>query len=79
MYSDGPMTRARAKQLQGALTSHISATEALMGLSTCELNGNGSNVYFFCLQIRLGSWFESFNDFGFAVSHGTILARIATV
>jgi hypothetical protein len=29
-YSDGPITRARAKQLQSALTSQISANEASM-------------------------------------------------
>jgi len=53
-HSDGPMTRARAKQLQSALTSQISATKALMSLRACELNGNGSNIFVF-LQIRFGS------------------------
>jgi hypothetical protein len=40
-HSDGPMTRARVKQLQSVLTSQISTTEALMSLRACKLNGNG--------------------------------------
>jgi hypothetical protein len=50
----GPMTRVRAKQLQNALKSQISATEASISLKVCELNGNGANM-FVCLQIRLES------------------------
>jgi hypothetical protein len=53
-HSDGPMMRARAKQLQSVLTNQISATEASMSLRACKLNGNCSNM-FVCLQIRLGS------------------------
>jgi hypothetical protein len=41
-----------------------------MSLRACELNGNGSNM-FVCLQIRLRSWFGSFDEFGFAVSPWT--------
>jgi hypothetical protein len=44
-HSDGPMTRAQAKQLQSALTSKTSMTEASMSLRTCELNGNCSNMF----------------------------------
>jgi hypothetical protein len=69
-HSDGPMTRARAKQLQNALTSQISTTEASMSLRACKLIENGSNM-FVCLQIRLGSLFGSFDEFGFAVSPRT--------
>jgi hypothetical protein len=35
-----------------------------MSLRACELNGNGLNM-FVCLQIRLGSWFGSFDEFAF--------------
>jgi len=38
-----------------------------MSLRACKRNGNGSNM-FVCLQIRLGSLFGSFDEFGFAVS-----------
>jgi hypothetical protein len=41
-----------------------------MSLRACELNGNGSHM-FACLQIRLRSWFGSFDEFGFAVSPWT--------
>jgi hypothetical protein len=60
------MTRARTKQLQSALTSQISGIEVSMSLRACKLNGNGSNM-FVCLQIRFRSWFESFDEFGFAI------------
>ena len=65
-HSDGPMTRAWAKQLQSTLTSYISVTEASMSFRVCELNGNGSNMFVF-LQIRLGSSFGSFDEFEFVV------------
>jgi len=36
-HSDSLMTRAQTKQLQSTLTSHISATEALMSLEACRI------------------------------------------
>jgi hypothetical protein len=38
-----------------------------MSLEAYKLNGNGSDM-FVCFQIRLGSWFESFGDFGFTIN-----------
>jgi hypothetical protein len=64
--SDGPMMRARTKQLQSALTSQMSATKVSMSLEAYNLNGNCSNM-FVCFQIRLGLWFGSFGEFGFHV------------
>ena len=52
--SDGPITRAKAKQLQRAISSQIGAIEASMGLEACDLNGNELNV-FICLQFEIGT------------------------
>ena len=52
--SDGPITRAKAKQLQRAISSQIGAIEAPMGLEACDLNGNELNV-FICLQFEIGT------------------------
>ena len=38
-----------------------------MSLEAYKLNGNGSDM-FVCFQIRHGSWFESFGDFGFTIN-----------
>ena len=48
--SDGPMTRARAKQLQSALTSQIEAASELKISNQFEI---GSRM-FICLQLELG-------------------------
>ena len=48
--SDGPMTRARAKQLQRALTSQIEAASELKISNQFEI---GSRM-FLCLQLELG-------------------------
>ena len=51
--SDGPITRARAKQLQRALTSQIGMIEAASELKASNLFGIGSKVLI-CLQLKLG-------------------------
>jgi hypothetical protein len=51
--SDGPITRARAKQLQRALTSQIGMIEAASELKASNLFGIGSKVII-CLQLKLG-------------------------
>jgi len=51
--SDGPMTRARAKQLQRALTSQIGMIEAASELKISNQFGIGSRM-FICLQLELG-------------------------
>ena len=51
--SDGPMTRARAKQLQGALTSQIGMIEAASELKISNQFEIGSRM-FICLQLELG-------------------------
>jgi len=51
--SDGPITRARAKQLQRALTSQIGMIEAALELKASNLFGIGSKVLI-CLQLKLG-------------------------
>jgi hypothetical protein len=48
-----------------------------MSSEACKLNRNGSNM-FSCFQIRLGSWFESFGEFGFVVSPWAIWVQIFT-
>ena len=53
-HTDGPMMRARTKQLQSILTSRISVIKASMSLEACKLNENGSNM-FVCFQIKSGS------------------------
>jgi hypothetical protein len=52
-YSDGPITRARAKQLQRALTSQIGMIEAASELKASNIFGIGSKVLI-CLQLKLG-------------------------
>ena len=51
--SDGPMTRARAKQLQRALTSQIGMIEAASELQINNQFEIGSRM-FLCLQLELG-------------------------
>ena len=51
--SDGPMTRARAKQLQRALTSQIGMIEAASELKISNYFEIGSRM-FICLQLELG-------------------------
>jgi ribosomal protein L21E len=51
--SDGPITRARAKQLQRALTSQIGMIEAASKLKYSNLFRIGSKVLI-CLQLKLG-------------------------
>ena len=51
--SDGPMTRARAKQLQRALTSQIGMIEAVSELKINNQFEIGSKM-FICLQLELG-------------------------
>ena len=51
--SDGPMTRARAKQLQRALTSQIGMIEAASELQINNQFEIGSRM-FLCLQLKLG-------------------------
>jgi hypothetical protein len=51
--SDGPMTRARAKQLQRALTSQIGIIEAASELKIRNQFEIGSRM-FICLQLELG-------------------------
>jgi hypothetical protein len=51
--SDGPMTRARAKQLQRALTSQIGMIEAVSELKISNQFEIGSRM-FICLQLELG-------------------------
>jgi hypothetical protein len=50
--SDGPMTRARAKQLQRALTSQIGMIEAASELKISNRFEIGSRM-FLCLQLEL--------------------------
>jgi len=50
--SDGPMTRARAKQLQRALTSQIRMIEAASELKISNQFEFGSRM-FICLQLEL--------------------------
>ena len=50
--SDGPMTRARAKQQQRALTSQIGMIEAASELKISNMFEIGSMVLF-CLQLEL--------------------------
>jgi hypothetical protein len=51
--SDGPMTRARAKQLQRALTSQIGMIEAALELKISNQFEISSRM-FICLQLELG-------------------------
>ena len=51
--SDGPMTRARAKQLQRALTNQIAMIEAASELKISNQFEIGSRVLI-CLQLELG-------------------------
>jgi hypothetical protein len=51
--SDGPMTRARAKQLQWALTSQIGMIETASELKISNQFEIGSRM-FICLQLELG-------------------------
>ena len=51
--SDGPMTKARAKQLQRALTSQIGMIEAASELQINNQFEIGSRM-FLCLQLELG-------------------------
>jgi len=51
--SDGPMIRARAKQLQRALTSQIGMIEAVSELKISNQFEIGSRM-FICLQLELG-------------------------
>jgi hypothetical protein len=51
--SDGPMTRARAKQLQRAFTSQIGMIEAASELKISDQFEIGSRM-FICLQLELG-------------------------
>ena len=50
--SNGPITRARAKQLQRALASQIGMIEAALELKASNLFGIGSKVLI-CLQLKL--------------------------
>jgi hypothetical protein len=50
--SDGPMTRARVKQLQRALTSQIGMIEAASKLKISNQFETGSRVLI-CLQLEL--------------------------
>ena len=50
--SDGPMIRARAKQLQRALTSQIGMIEAALELKISNQFEIGSRM-FICLQLEL--------------------------
>jgi len=51
--TDGPISRARAKQIQRALTSQIVMIEATSELKASNLFGIGSKVLI-CLQLKLG-------------------------
>jgi hypothetical protein len=51
--SDGPMIRARTKQLQKALTSQIGMIEATSELKISNQFEIGSRM-FICLQLELG-------------------------
>jgi len=51
--SDGPMTRARAKQLQRALTSQIGMIDVASELKISNQFEIGSRM-FICLQLELG-------------------------
>jgi len=51
--SDGPMTRARAKQLQRTFTSQIGMIEAASELKISDQFEIGSRM-FICLQLELG-------------------------
>jgi hypothetical protein len=51
--SDSPITRARAKHLQSALTSQIGMMEAASEFKASNLFGIGSKVLI-CLQLKLG-------------------------
>ena len=51
--SDGPMTRARAKQLQRTLTSQIRIIEAASELKISNQFEIGLRM-FICLQLELG-------------------------
>jgi len=51
--SDGPMTRARAKQLQRALTSQMGMIKAVSELKISNQFEIGSRM-FICLQLELG-------------------------
>ena len=51
--TDGPMTRARAKQLHQALTNQIAMIEAASELKICNQFEIGSRVLI-CLQLELG-------------------------
>jgi len=51
--SDGPMARARAKQLQRTLTSQIGMIEAASELKISNQFEIGSRM-FICLQLKLG-------------------------
>jgi hypothetical protein len=51
-YSDGPMTRARVKQLQTALTSQIGMIEAVSELKISDQFEIGSRM-FICLQLEV--------------------------
>jgi hypothetical protein len=51
--SDGPMIRARAKQLQRVLTSQIGMIEAALELKISNQFEIGSRM-FICLQLELG-------------------------
>jgi hypothetical protein len=52
--SDGPMTRARAKQLQRALMCQIGMIKATSELKISNQFEIGSRM--FCLQLELGYW-----------------------
>ena len=52
--SDGPMTRARAKQLQRALTNQIAMIEAASELKISNQFEISSRVLI-CLQLELGN------------------------
>jgi hypothetical protein len=52
--SDDPMTRARAKQLQRALTSQIGMIEAASELKISNQFEIGSKM-FICLKLKLGN------------------------
>jgi len=51
--SDGPITRARVKQLERALMSQIGMIKVASELKASNLFGIGSKVLI-CLQLKLG-------------------------
>jgi hypothetical protein len=53
--SNGPMTRARVKQLQRALTSQIGMIEVASELKISNQFEIGSRM-FICVQLELGDW-----------------------